>query len=66
MFLEMKSTETGKDDQQIHVLKEELDSLKLDIKSRVDTLLIALEPGNKKLSGASLEAYGEIVTGVQI
>ena len=31
MLLEMKPTETGRDDQQIHVLKEELDSLKLDI-----------------------------------
>ena len=31
MLLEMKPTKTGKDDQQIHVLKEELDSLKLDI-----------------------------------
>ena len=41
----MKPTETGKDDQQIHVLKEELDSLKLDFKSKVDTLLSALEPG---------------------
>ena len=64
MLLEMKPTKTGKDDQQIHVLKEELDSLKLDIKSRVDTLLVALELSNKKLSRPSLEADGEIVTGV--
>ena len=65
LLLEMKRTETVKDDPQVHVLKEELDSLKLDIKSRVDTLLSALDPGNKKLSRSSLEMYGEILTGVQ-
>ena len=65
LLLEMKRTETVKDDPQVHVLKEELDSLKLDIKSRVDTLLCALDPGSKKLSRPSLEMYGEILAGVQ-
>ena len=38
------------EDQHIHVLREQLDSLKIDITSSLDTLLSATAPGTRNLS----------------
>ena len=65
VLLEIKPTQTIKEDPQVHVLMEQLDSMNLDIASRLDNLLITLEPGNRKVSSASLEVYGDTLKGVQ-
>ena len=49
MLLEIKSAQTLKEDPQVHMLMEQLDSMKLDIASKLDKLLITLEPSNKKV-----------------
>ena len=61
VLLEIKPAQMPKEDPQVHVLMEQLDSMKLDIASRLDNLLITLEPGNKKVSSASLEVYSNIL-----
>ena len=53
------------EDHQIHLITENLDSLKIDIASRVDSLLKATAPAEKSLNSASLKAYEEIFKGVQ-
>ena len=52
-------------DHQIHLLTEKLDSLKIDITTRVDSLLNATAPTKGGLSSASLKAHEEILKSVQ-
>ena len=53
------------EDNKIHLLVEELDSLKIDITLRVDSLLKATSPAEKILNPASLKAYEDIFKEVQ-
>ena len=48
------------EDNKIHLLVEQLDSLKIDITLRVDSLLKATSPAEKVLNPASLKAHEEI------
>ena len=53
------------EDNQIHLISEKMNSLKIDITSRFDSLLRATAPAQKSLNSASFKAYEDILKGVQ-
>ena len=62
---DLKPANVIDEDQHIHVLREQFDSLKIDITSRLDTLLSATSPVTRNLSSPSLTIYDDILKGVQ-
>ena len=57
--------QVASEDNKIHLMVEQLDSIKIDINLRVDSLLKATSPAEKVLNPASLKAYEEIFKEVQ-
>ena len=53
------------ENQELHVLTEQLDSLKLDISARVKMLLEKTAPSVTSLNSQSVKAYEDILKGVQ-
>ena len=53
-------------EQQLHVLCEQLDSLKLDISACFKMLIEKTDSSSKTLNSDSVKAYNDILKGVQI
>ena len=53
------------ENQELHVLTQQLDSLKLDISARVKMLLEKTAPSVTSLNSQSVKAYEDILKGVQ-
>ena len=52
--------QVASEDNKIHLMVEQLDSIKIDINLRVDSLLKATSPAEQVLNPTSLKAYEEI------
>ena len=59
-FMVASLNPVASEDNKIRLLMEQLDSLKIDITLRVDSLLKAASPAETVLNPASLKAYEEI------
>ena len=53
------------EDHQVFILTERLESIKLDVSTRVESLLNATAPSKKLVSSATLKAHEELLTTVQ-